>query len=413
VLSLREVVENVDAMKANLQARNMTVDIDRLVELEERRRSLGRQIEELRRDLKQVSKSFAKSDDADAVRARSQELRVQEKELTEQHRVVSEELDELADWIPNWLDPRVPMGGEDDAEVVREVGVPTTYDFEVKSSHDLGMALGLVDIEGAVRAAGSRFYALRREGILLRYALVQLFLSKAETQGFELVSPPVLAKRETLRASGYLPFQGADNYAIVGEDLSLTGTSEQSILGMHLGESLDQLPKAFLGESMCFRTEAGSYGRDTAGIFRAHQFFKLEQFVFCAPDQSETWFQNCLENEEWILQQLDIPYRVISTAAGDLGAPARMKYDTEAWFPAQQRYRELTSNSNLGEFQSRRGRISAKVDNQKVVPHTISATAFTDRLILALLETHQRADGSVAIPVALKPWFDRTELTPR
>jgi seryl-tRNA synthetase len=222
-----------------------------------------------------------------------------------------------------------------------------------------------------------------------------------------------MAKAKTLFASGYLPFSKKDNFKIENEDLSLIGTSEQALLGIHLDETLTELPRLYAGDSMCFRTEAGSYGRDTAGILRVHQFYKLEQIVYCHPAESEKWHLACLDNEEWIMKELNVPYRVVLTASQDLAAPGRIKYDTEGWLPSQQRYREMTSNTDMGDYQCRRGNIRFKIGGEKGFPHTISATGFADRLIVAILENYQQEDGSVKIPDKLVPYMDgKAALTP-
>jgi seryl-tRNA synthetase len=407
MVDVRDVVADPDAVRSLCAARGIDVDIDRIIELDGLRRRLIRTVDELRHRSKTLSRKRS-GDVGDGETAKR--IRIEERELSSRLREVTTELDELRDWLPNVLDSRVPMGGEDATEVVRVVGPLPAFAFEPQPAHVIGQRLGIIEIEGAVRSAQPRFYAFVDQAVLLRQALVRMFTEHVRDQGFRLLSPPTLAKPETLRASGYLPFQGRDNFALRDEPLSLIGTSEQAILGMHMGTTFVRLPVAYLGDSMCYRTEAGSYGRDTAGILRAHQFYKLEQFVFCHPSDSEHWFQRCLANEEWLLVELGIPYQVVCTAAGDLGAPAMIKFDTEAWFPAQGRYRELTSNSNLGDFQTRRGGISFTFDDDKGAPHTISATAFTDRLILALLETYQQEDGSVLLPAALAPWLGELHL---
>ncbi|MFA6075762.1 MAG: aminoacyl--tRNA ligase-related protein [Negativicutes bacterium] len=215
-----------------------------------------------------------------------------------------------------------------------------------------------------------------------------------------------MAQKRTLFTSGYLPFAQKDNFKIEEEDLSLIGTSEQSLLGMHMDEVFTQLPLLYLGDSMCFRTEIGSAGRDVNGVFRVHQFYKMEQIVYCLPEDVEYWHKKCLENEERILDELGIPYRTILSAAGDTGAPGSIKYDVEGWFPGQGRYRELTSNTNILDYQTRRGNIRYKIAGQKGFPYTISATGFTDRLILAIMENYQTADGGIKIPEKLIDYMD-------
>ncbi len=303
------------------------------------------------------------------------------------------------------LDPRVPVGGDEENQIVRTVGEPRDFDFEPRPHEEIGQLTNTIDIPRGVNVAGSRFYCLLNEAVQLRYALADLFVKRVREQGFNVVSPPYLARPETLFASGYLPFQEKDNFAVRDSDLSLIGTSEQSLLGMHIDETLTSLPRLYLGDSMCFRTEAGSYGRDTAGILRVHQFFKMEQFIFCHPSESEYYHQLCLANAEWLMQQLGIPYQVVLTASKDLGAPGRMKYDTEAWLPSQEKYREMTSNTNMGDYQARRGNIRYRVGDERGYPHTISATGYCDRLIIAILENFQQEDGSVRVPELLIPYL--------
>ena len=312
------------------------------------------------------------------------------------------------------LDPRVPVGDEEAYTVLREVGEPPKFDFEPKSHDDLGRALGIVDFDRAVNTAGSRFYSLINQGVIMRMALTRMFLDMVKDQQFTLVSPPYLAKDRTLYIAGYLPFAEKDNFRIEGQELSLIGTSEQSLLGIHADEILTHLPIMYLGDSMCFRTEAGSYGRDVKGMIRVHQFYKLEQLIYAHPDDAERLHLQALDNEEQFMKDLGIPYRVIVCSSADIAAPGAFKYDTEAWIPSQQRYREMTSNTNLTDYQTRRGNIRYKApDGSRIFPYTISATGWCDRLIVAILENHQQEDGSVLIPEKLVPYMGGlTELKP-
>lgn len=301
--------------------------------------------------------------------------------------------------LPNWLDSRVPIGGEEQNEIVRQWGVPRTIDAP-RSHQEIGADLGILDFDGARRSSGSRFYALRGHGVKLRQAIAAMFTEAAEAVGFELVSTPELVAPETLVVSGYRPFNTKQEFQVSGLDrpLSLIGTSEQAILGMYRDRRIDSLPLLLLGESNCFRTEAGNYGRDTAGMIRVHQFYKLEMLGFVDPAESDHWHQVFLGLEEQILERLEIPYRTVLTASQDLGYPGMIKYDTEAWFPYQNTYREVTSNTNIGDFQTRRGNIRARLTGGRSgFPYTISATGVCDRLVAAVLENGQQSDGSVRV----------------
>ncbi|HYD52144.1 MAG TPA: serine--tRNA ligase [Gemmatimonadaceae bacterium] len=399
MLDIKFIAQHADVVARNCELRGYSIDVGRIVQLDADRRALLAELESTRHQAKEV----ARGADREKARERGRELKKRDEELAQAVARAEEELHEAVARLPNMLDYRVPIGGEEANAVVRSVGTPRAFDFEPKPHEVIGEALNVVDFTRAVNASTSRFYALKNEAVLMRLALLRLFAERAMGQGFELVSPPLLTKRQALFASGYLPFAEKDNYTITGTDLSLIGTSEQVLLGMHVDDVLTRLPVLYLGDSMCFRTEAGSYGRDTAGMIRVHQFYKLEQIVYCLPAESERWPLQCLENEEWILAQLEIPYRVILIASGDLGAPGAIKYDTEAWFPATGVYRETTSNTNLLDYQTRRGNIRYRIGGEKGFPHTISATGFTDRLIAAILENYQRADGSVEVPRVLRP----------
>jgi seryl-tRNA synthetase len=405
VLDIALIRNQTEAVIENCRARGYDVDVSAVLELDTRRRALVVEYEAARHESRELAKGWKTSADPEAHRRRATELKEVETRRNQELTVLEAELEEQLARLPNMLDARVPIGGEEANHVLRRVNEPPSFDFTPRSHEEIGRLCDVIDIPRGVNAAKTRFYCLKNEAVRMRYALIQMFLEHAAEQGFELVSPPFLARRKTLFASGYLPFNQKDNFAIVDEDLSLIGTSEQALLGMHLEEILPNLPLLYLGDSMCFRTEAGSYGRDTAGILRVHQFFKLEQVVYCHPDEAEKWHLMCLENEEWMMRALGMPYQVVLTASGDLAAPGRIKYDTELWFPSQGKYREATSNTLLGDYQTRRGKIRFKIGKEKGYPHTISATGFTDRLILAILENNQRPDGSVELPEKLVPFM--------
>ncbi len=405
MLDIKYIAQHPDIIKETCKVRGHDVDVDAILDLDRQRREVLGEFESIRQQSKQLAKQWKQSDGADERRARAQKLKASEAACAERLRQLDETLEERISWLPNLLDPRVPHGGEEANQVMRQAGTVPSFDFEPRSHEVVGQMTDTIDIPRGVNAAKTRFYCLKNDAVRMRMGLMQMFIDHCRKQGFQLVSPPYLATQRTLFTSGYLPFQQKDNFAIKDEDLALIGTSEQALLGMHMDEMLPELPVLYLGDSMCFRTEAGSYGRDTAGILRVHQFYKLEQIVYCHPDESDIWHQRCLDNEEWLLSQLGIPYQVVLMAAGDMGAPGYIKYDIEAWMPSQGKYREVTSNTNLTDFQTRRGKIRFKIGKQKGLPHTISATGFSDRTIIAIFENYQRADGSIAIPEALVPYM--------
>lgn len=414
MLDIKLITQNPDAVKENCRVRGYDVDVDAILEMDRERREVLRRYEAVRQESKNLAKQWKQDEGAEDRRARAQALKNEEAEHANRLRELEQALEEKISWLPNMLDPRVPIGGEEANVVVRKVGEIPVFDFTPKSHEELGEALDLIDIPRGVNAAKARFYCLKNEAVKMRYGLIRMFSERAEGQGFQLVCPPFLARTRTLFASGYLPFADKENFKLESEDLSLIGTSEQALLGIHLDEVLNELPLLYLGDSMCFRTEAGSYGRDTAGILRVHQFYKLEQIVYCLPEESDKWHQVCLENEEWMMRELGVPYQVVLTASGDTGAPGYFKYDTEGWFPSQGKYREMTSNTNITDYQTRRGNIRYKVGKEKGHPHTISATGFSDRLIIAILENFQQPDGSVRIPEKLVPYMNgQTVIAPR
>ncbi len=336
------------------------------------------------------------------------EVAAEAKRLEEELAAVESRIDELLASLPNLPDPSAPDGDSDeDAEVLREVGERPAFDFEPKDHLELGLALDVIDMESAARASGSRFAYLKGELALMEIALVQLALQKLSQKGFTPVIPPVLVREEALFWTGFLPTDRAQIYEIAQDDLYLVGTSEVTLAALHVDEILAEelLPLRYAGFSTCFRREAGAAGKDTRGIFRVHQFDKVEMFQFVHPDTSGAAHEELLAIEEEILGELGIPYRVVNIAAGDLGASAAKKYDCEAWLPGQGRYRELTSCSNTTDYQARRLRARFRPkDGGSVQPvHTLNGTAVAvGRMLIAIMENHQRADGGVDVPEALQ-----------
>lgn len=325
---------------------------------------------------------------------RKEELRLAEAELQE----VTTSRDALLARVPNPPDPSVPDGGEDDAVEVRRVGEPPEFAFPI-ADH---VVLGGFDMERGARLSGSRFAYRIGPTVLVELALYRYALDRLVTEGFLPVLPPVLVREEAMYGTGFLPTEEANLYRVEPDGLYLTGTSEVALAGFHLGEILeDPLPLRYVGYSTCFRREAGAAGRDTRGVFRVHQFDKVEMFVWTTPEASKDEHEALLALEESLVQGLGLAYRVVNTAANDLGAPAAKKYDIEAWIPSQGRYREITSCSNTTDYQARRLGVRYRTEQGLRHPHTLNGTAMTARWLIALLETYQDEGGAVTIPEPL------------
>ena len=383
-----------------------------LLALDRERRDLLPQVEDRRARKKQVSEQVARAKRegaaAGAEMAESARLGEEIKSLEHALTGVEQQIEELLATLPNLPDPSAPEGdSEEDAEVLRVVGEPPALGFEPRDHLELGTALGLIDMESAARASGSRFAYLKGELVFLEMALVQYALQKLSGHGFHPVIPPVLVREDTLFWTGFLPTDRAQIYEVETDGLFLAGTSEVALAALHAEEILDaeRLPIRYAGFSTCFRREAGAAGRDTRGIFRVHQFDKVEMFSFVLPEDSAAEHERLLAIEEEILTELGIPYRVVNVAAGDLGASAAKKYDCEAWLPGQGRYRELTSTSNTTDYQARRlrARYRPAGGGSPRPVHTLNGTAVAvGRTIIAIMENHQTADGEVTIPEVLR-----------
>jgi len=348
----------------------------------------------------------------ESLRAVSEELKRSEPQLT----TVEEELASVSARLPNVPDDDTPDGASDEDNVeIKKIGIPLAFEFEVRDHVQLGESLGMIDIERGVRTSGARFYYLTGPAVRLEFALVQYALEFAGRHGMTPVIPPVLVREDAMYATGFLPTDAVNLYVRNEDDLYLTGTSEVALAALHAGEILDpsELPKRYLGFSTCFRREAGTYGKDTRGIFRVHQFDKLEMFSFVMPDQSKEEHERLLAIEEEWVSSLGLAYRVVNVCTGELGAPAAKKYDIEAWFPGQDAYREITSTSNTTDFQARRMECRVRLPDGNRPLHTLNATlCAVARTIVALLENGQRADGSVALPEVLGPFLPDRILRP-
>jgi seryl-tRNA synthetase len=328
-----------------------------------------------------------------------EELKRLEDELSDAER----ERQALLDRVPNPPDVSAPDGfAEEDAVEIRRVGEPPLFDFPVQDHVDLAQVHGWLDLERGARVSGSRFVYRTGDVALLELALYRFAIDRLVQKGFVPVLPPVLVREEAMYGTGFLPTDEVNIYAIERDGLYLVGTSEVSLAALHLGEILDELPLRYAGFSTCFRREAGAAGKDTRGMFRVHQFDKVEMFVFTFPEASRDEHEHLLEIEEQLVQELQLPYRVVNVAAGDLGASAAKKYDIEAWFPGQERYREITSTSNTTDYQARRLEIRyRRGDKQLETVHTLNGTAVTARAMIALMENFQDEGGSISVPEPL------------
>jgi seryl-tRNA synthetase len=376
VIDLRAARNDPDGFRAALARKGAAEDFEALLAADERWRELVPSVDDLRGKLKVKGKPTPEQ--LEELNRVKEELKAAEGELA----AAEAERDRLLEQVPNPPDPSSPDGDtEEDAEELRRVGDPAPEGPEHTE-------VGRFDMERAARLSGSRFGYLIGDTALLAFALYRFAIDRAVAHGHTQVIPPVLVREQAMYGTGFLPTERSNIYALADDDLYLTGTSEVGLAGLHMDEIVDELPLRYSGFSTCFRRESGAAGKDTRGMFRVHQFNKVELFVFCKPETSGDEHDRLLAIEEEIVGALDLPYRVVNVAAGDLGASATKKYDIEAWFPHQQRYRELTSTSNTTDFQARRLGIRYRPEGQKgtEIVHTLNGTAVTDRFVLAILE---------------------------
>ena len=407
-----------DAVRRSQAIRGESVDlVDDLIAADERRRSLMSSAETARAEQKSLSSRIPKAsgeEKADLL-ARTKELSAQVKQAAAEAEAANVTFDDLIRQVGNLVIPGVPEGGEDDFVVLEEIGAPRDFaaeGFAPKDHLELGEILGAIDMERGAKVSGARFYYLTGQGALLELALIQLAMAKALEWGFTPILPPALVKPRAMEGTGFLG-QAAENvYRVEADDLYLVGTAEVPLAAYHSDEILpaDTLPRMYAGYSPSYRREAGSYGKDTRGIFRVHWFDKVEMFVHCDPADAEAWHERLLGYEKDFLEALEIPFQVLDVASGDLGLSAARKFDCYAWLPTQGRYREVTSTSNCTEFQARRLGIRGRFDDGVRPVATLNGTlcAMT-RIIIMLLENHQQADGSVRVPEALRPFLGGRE----
>jgi seryl-tRNA synthetase len=424
MLDLKAIRSDPERFKAALARRGAAEQVDELLALDARRRELLPEVENAQSERKTLSKQIGEKkqagEDAEAegLMATVQGLKERIESGKEELERVEAKLDELARTLPNLPDPDAPEGmTEEDAVVLREVGEVPEFDFEPRDHLEIGTELGVIEMEAAARLSGSRFAYLIGDLVLLELALVRFAIELVRAEGHEPVVPPVLVREEALEGTGFLPGDRDQIYEIPKDELFLTGTSEVGLAGLHADQILDvnSLPLRYCAFSTCFRREAGAAGRDTRGIFRVHQFDKVEMFSFVEPGSSGEEHERLLSIEERILSELEIPYRVVNVAVGDLGAPAAKKYDCEAWIPSQGRYRELTSCSNTTDYQARRlgARFRPAEGEAPQVLHTLNGTACAvGRTIIALIENRQESDGSFTLPKTLHPFGSPERIGP-
>ncbi|MCW2960289.1 MAG: serS [Thermoleophilia bacterium] len=410
MLDIKLIRDTPEVVEESLRRRGASIDLSQFTTLDETRRRLNTEADDLRAERNSASKEIGaaakRGDDVEAAKAAVRELGDRLAATEEALKTASEQLDALLVTIPNIVQDDVPTGGEDEGTELRRVGEPLIVEGGTTDHLDLGIALDVIDMERGARTSGSRFAYLKGDAARLQYALTQFALDVLGGHGFVPVVPPVLVREESLWGTGFFPADEAQVYRIPEEnhDLFLVGTSEVPLAALHMDEILDadELPLRYAGVSSCFRREAGAAGKDTRGLIRVHQFDKVEMFSFVEPGESTAEHDFILAREEELIAALELPYRVVNIAAGDLGAPAAKKYDIEVWFPGQQRYRELTSCSNTLDYQARRLKARVRREKGTEFVHTLNGTAFAiGRTIAAIFENHQNEDGTIAVPEVL------------
>ncbi|MDN3266489.1 serine--tRNA ligase [Streptomyces sp. DH-12] len=419
MIDLRLLREDPDRVRASQRARGEDVAlVDALLSADERRRSSGVRFDELRAEQKSLGKLIGKAagDEKAELLKKAEQLKADVKAADAERDAADAETQELLLRLSNLVHPDVPVGGEEDFVTLETHGTVRDFaaeGFEPKDHLELGQLLGAIDVERGAKVSGSRFYFLTGVGALLELALVNAAMAQATAAGFTPMLTPALVRPQSMAGTGFLGQASQDVYHLDKDDLYLVGTSEVALAAYHMDEILeaDRLPLRYAGFSPCFRREAGSHGKDTRGIFRVHQFDKVEMFSYVTPEESQEEHRRLLEWEKQWLTSLELPFRVIDVASGDLGSSAARKYDCEAWIPTQGKYRELTSTSDCTEFQSRRLQIRVREDKKVRPLATLNGTlCAVPRTIVAILENHQQPDGSVRVPEVLRPYLGGREL---
>ncbi|HLU29453.1 MAG TPA: serine--tRNA ligase [Glycomyces sp.] len=418
MIDLRALRENPDRYRDSQRKRGASPEaVDALLSADAEHRSALQSFETLRAEQKSLGKQIAAAapEEKRALLDRTKTLAEEVKSAEMRVTATAAEFEAAGKALPNLVAEGAPAGGEDDYIVLREVGEKTVPE-NVRDHLELGTSLGLLDTERGAKTSGARFYYLTGDGAMLQLGMLNLAMRQAVETGFTPMVPPVLVRPEAMEGTGFLGEHADEIYYLERDDMYLVGTSEVPLAAYHSGENLGELsaPRRYAAWSSCFRREAGSYGKDTRGIIRVHQFDKVEMFAFCRPEEAEAEHERLLAYEEQMLQKMELPYRVIDVAAGDLGTSAARKFDCEAWVPSQGRYRELTSTSNCTTFQARRLNVKYRDEQgRNAVAATLNGTLATTRWLVAILENHQRPDGSVAVPKALQPYVGKDVIEPK
>lgn len=412
MLDIDYIRENTEKVKEACKQKQEDVDIDKLLELDEERRSLKQEVDDLRHEQNELTEKVeeAEEDEREEIIEDIKPLKEKLQGKEDEWKKVKKRWKDLMLQVPNVPASKVPEGeSEEDNVVIDQWGEKPDFNFEPKDHLEIGRSLNLIDTERAAKVSGSRFAYLKNEAVLLQFALVNLSLAYLLEKGFTPVIPPVMLRPDAMEGLGYLEQGEDDMYFLDKDELFLAGTAEHPLAAMHSGEVLDEedLPLRYVAFSPSFRREAGSYGKDTRGIFRVHQFNKVEMFSICKPENSIEEHQFFLDLEQQLMQLLGIPYQVIQMCTADLGHPVANKYDIEAWMPSYGAYRETHSTSNCTDFQARRLNIKYEEDGEKKLAHTVNGTGFAlGRTLIALLENYQREDGSIEVPSALQDYLE-------
>ena len=423
MLDIAFIRQNADLVRAAVANKRLTLDVNALLDADRVRRENVAKLDEQRARKNTLSAAIPKAPAEERAKliAEAKEVRTEIERLEPELASANRTFDDLMLRVPSIPRPEVPIGkGEEDNVEVRKVGTPRQFDFTPKDHIELMASLGLVNWDGPRRFAGQRSYALVREGAILELAVTRLAVDMLAARGLSIVLPPVMVKERAMTGTGFFPLGREEAYSISADELFLVGTSEVALVSLHADETLeeDALPIRYAGLSSCFRREAGAHGKDTRGLYRVHQFTKVEQVVFCLPDEevAEKEHYSLLGNAEAILEKLEIPYRVAIACTGEIGLGQTRKHEVESWMPGRNAYAETHSCSTLGDFQARRSNIRLRrKDGSLVYPYTLNNTAIASpRILIPLLENHQQADGSVRLPKALVPYMNGIEvLKPR
>ena len=412
MLDINYIRENLDKVKHSVESRKVSVDLDELIKIDDERRKLTTEVGELRAK----RNNAARAKDIESGKKIKEDLEGLEKNLSE----IEFKWRELMLQVPNILLEEVPIGDVTKNLVIRKNGEPTKFDFKPKDHVELGKSLDIIDFDRGVKVSGFRGYYLKKEGAILQLAILNYALDHLVSKGYQLIIPPVVVKGFAMEGSGQFPWGEEETYKFDREeDLYLSGTAEVPLMAMHADEifELKDLPKKYVGFSSCFRTEIGSYGKDTKGLYRVHEFYKVEQVIFCENDEKESlgFFEEMQDNVEELMLELGLPYQVVVLSSEDMGKKAALTYDTETWMPSREDYGETHSNSIVLDFQTRRLKTRYKDSDGNVkFAHALNNTAIASpRILIAILENFQQEDGSVKIPEVLQKYTNFTEITPK